>query len=155
MLDVDRGCAAAEARAGLALRSTTGAGLAGAGALADGVAADCGGAAAAGAGAWLLARVVVTWLTVRAGAGFAAATWVVRLTALLATDVGDGAVSVAGNVLVSRVAGAVVSGTGVGAGVGVAVGWESVVTGCACWAAKGVDESARAAAIAGRALARA
>jgi Na+/H+ antiporter NhaA len=65
-------------------------------------------------------------------------------------------VSAAGSVLVSTVVGAVVSGVAVGDGVGVAsVGWESVVTGCACWAANGVDESARAAAIAGRALVRA
>jgi hypothetical protein len=66
-------------------------------------------------------------------------------------------VSAAGKVLVSIVVGAAVSGVGdgMGAGVGVTTGAGSVVTGLACWAAIGVDESARAAAIAGRALVRA
>jgi hypothetical protein len=92
--------------------------------------------------------------------GAAAATWVVCFIVCVVTVfVAAGVeVSAAGSVLVSTVVGAVVSGVAVGDGVGVgvaAVGWESVVTGCACWAANGVDESARAAAIAGRALVRA
>jgi hypothetical protein len=80
----------------------------------------------------------------------------VRVVAVLRL-VGD-AVSEAGAevVVVSTVVVVVVSsGAGVGVGVGVTTGAGSVVTGCACCAPAGVDESARAAAIAGRALARA
>jgi hypothetical protein len=84
----------------------------------------------------------------------AAATCVVCLTVCVTVLVAGALVSAAGNVLVSTVDGAVCSGAGAGAGVGVAGGAVSVVTGCACCAAIGVDESARAAAIAGRALAR-
>ena len=91
-----------------------------------------------------------------AGAGLAAATCVVCLTVCVTVLVAGALVSAVGKLLVSTVDGAACSGTGVGdgAGVGVAEGAVSVVTGCASWAASGVDESARAAAIAGRALAR-
>jgi hypothetical protein len=82
----------------------------------------------------------------------------VCLTVFVLAAVVDGAgvAVVSGAVLVSVVDGAVASGVGAGAGVGVGVaagGAGSVVTGWACCAASGVDESARAAAIAGRALA--
>ena len=74
---------------------------------------------------------------------------------LVVVVVVEGAVveSVAGAALVSGATG-VASVTGGGAGC-VTTGAGSVVTGCVAWASKGVDESARAAAIAGRALVRA
>jgi hypothetical protein len=60
-------------------------------------------------------------------------------------------------VLVVVVVVSVVTGVDSGAVAGSAVvaGGGSLGTGCASWASKGVEESARAAAIAGRALARA
>ena len=78
------------------------------------------------------------------------------LTVLVLTVlvVGADVAVVSGAVLVSVVDGAVASGVGVGAGVAAGAAG-SVVTGWACCAASGVDESARAAAIAGRALVRA
>jgi hypothetical protein len=79
----------------------------------------------------------------------AAATRVVCLTVRFVAVVVGVAVSAAGSELVSIVAGAV---SVVGAGVGVTVVDGSVVTGCVCCAPSGVDESARAAAIADRAL---
>ena len=66
---------------------------------------------------------------------------------------GAAVVSVAGAALVSGTAGAA-SVTGGGAGC-VTTGAGSVVTGCVAWANKEVEESARAATIAGRALVRA
>ena len=74
---------------------------------------------------------------------------------VLVVVVVEGAVveSVAGAALVSGATG-VASVTGGGAGC-VTTGAGSVVTGCVAWASKGVEESARAAAIAGRALVRA
>jgi hypothetical protein len=86
------------------------------------------------------------------GAGLAVAACAECLTVRFATVLVDVvAESAAGSVLVSTVEGAVCSGAG--AGVGVAEGTASVVTG-ACCAVTSVDESARTAAIAGRALAR-
>ena len=87
--------------------------------------------------------------------------WVVRLTVRVLTVFAAGAAEsslVVSVVLASGVAGvASVTGGGTGAGAGcgvtVVVGW--VVTGCAVCAAKEVEESARAAAIAGSALANA
>ena len=83
--------------------------------------------------------------------------WVVRVTVRVLTvfAAGAGDVSLVGTaVLVSGAAGvsSVTGGGDVGAGCVVAV-VGSEVTGCAVWAAKGVEESARAAAIAGSALA--
>ena len=160
LMRVLAGCVAglaAGAWAGFALKSTTGGGRVDA---VDAGAAGAGAATgAAGAVACVATWLVVTCVVVRtgAGAGFAVA-WTVCLTVFVLAVVVDGAVVevVSGAGLVSVVDGAVASGVGAGAGVGVgvaagAVG--SVVTGWACCATSGVDESARAAAIAGRALA--
>jgi len=77
----------------------------------------------------------------------------VRLVTVFVTGA---VVSAAGSELVSTVDGAVSgAGVGVGAGAGVTAVDGSVVTGCVCCASNGVDESAKAAAIAGRALVRA
>jgi hypothetical protein len=81
----------------------------------------------------------------------------VRVLTVFAAGAGEASLVVA-VVLASGVAGvASVTGGGAGAGTGcgvtVVVGW--VVTGCAACAAKEVGESARAAAIAGSALASA
>src|SRR5206468_8469192 len=131
-----------------------------------GAAADCeligcaggGGAGAAGAAAtWVGALLAAAE---RVGAGLATTVWVVRLTVRVLTvfAAGGGESSlVVAVVLASGVAGVASvtgGGTGAGAGCGVAViGW--VVTGRAVCADKEVEESARAAAIAGSALANA
>jgi hypothetical protein len=84
--------------------------------------------------------------------------WVVRVTVRVLTvfAAGAGDVSVGGAAVLASGAAGVPSVTGggdeVGAGCVVAV-VGSEVTGCAVCAAKGVEESARAAAIAGSALA--
>jgi hypothetical protein len=92
------------------------------------------------------------------GVGFVVTVWVVRVTVLvftvLAAGAGEASIVVA-VVLESGAAGVTsVIGGGAGAGTGcvVTVGG-SVVTGCAVCAAKGVEESAKAAAIAGSAQA--
>jgi hypothetical protein len=100
-------------------------------------------------------RAVV--VVVRVVAGLAVAARLVRFTVFVATDLVGVAVSVeVGSVVVAvlSVAGGVVSVV-TGAGSMVVAGGGSTVTGCASWARSGVEESARAAAIAGRALARA
>jgi hypothetical protein len=83
--------------------------------------------------------------------------WVVRVTVLVFTVLaaGAGEASIVVAVVLESGAAGVASVTGGGAGVGagcVTVGG-SVVTGCAVCAAKGVEESAKAAAIAGSAQA--
>jgi len=139
--------------AGFAVMSTTGAGRFAAGVVA-GRGPEAAGAGAGGA-ACVVERVAVTCVVMRfgEGAGLAVATCAAFLTVCLVTVLVDVvAVSAAGSVLVSTVEGAVCSTAG--AGVGVAGGAASVVTGGACCAVILVGESARAAAIAGRALAR-
>ncbi len=107
----------------------------------------------------LLATVVVLLATVRrVGTGLAMAVCVVRVTVRVFTVVAAGAGEaslVVAAVLAAGAAG-VTSVTGGGAELGaccVVAVVGSVVTGGAVCAAKGVEESARTAAIAGRALA--
>jgi hypothetical protein len=136
-----------------------------------GVTADCAVVAGAGSGAGApdagaargvltCAVVVCAVLWVVTFAGFAAAGRAACLTLLLVAEVAvlvvagsaGGVVSaVAGDVLVSVVGGASVAG----AGWDVVAGAVPAGTGCVSWAKMGVEESARAAAIAGRALVRA
>jgi hypothetical protein len=105
--------------------------------------------------------VVDTVVVRRAGAGTLAVVRIVRtVRVLVVVALGDDAVVVvcAAVVLESLAAGggfaAVAGGASTGGGaVGVVTGAGSV--GCVAWASKGVEESARAAAIAGRALDRA
>jgi hypothetical protein len=158
LLKVAAGAAAGcGAVAGFAFRSTTGGGRVEVGAAAGGAGVEAGAAAGAGAGA---VACVVKCVGALRGAGRGAvrdvATCVVCLTVLVAVVLAAGAA-----VVVSVVAGAAVlvsvAGGAVwtGAGCVVAAGGVSVVTGCVCWARTGVEDSARAATIAGRALARA
>jgi hypothetical protein len=99
-------------------------------------------------------RVVVCLVTVRTGTGAAAFAIVVRLcTVLVVERVGA---EVSGVVSVVSVVAGVLSTTGAGSAL---TGAGSVTVGVGCagtsWASALVDESARAAAIAGRALVRA
>jgi len=119
------------------------------------------GAAAAG-GAVLTVRVATVWLVTLvagAGAGLAVATCVVRWAVRVVVVVLVGTSGAAGATVLLSVAEVVgSSGTVFDVEVEGASVAGSVVTGCACgtsWARSGVEESARAAAIAGRALVRA
>jgi hypothetical protein len=106
------------------------------------------GAAAAGTDARAV-LVTVVFVTVRVAAGFAVATRLGLATVLAGVTTSGVVVSATGGVVVSSTgAGSALTGAGV-----VVVG----VVGCAgaSCASTGVDESARAAAIAGRALLRA
>jgi hypothetical protein len=97
---------------------------------------------------------VTVRLAVRVGTGADfAVICVVRLTVLVVVS----AVAAASGVSETVAVGSAATGgaSTVGAGVGVATGAGSVGTGCASCARTGVEQSARAAAIAGRALARA
>ena len=152
------GCAAAAgALAGLEFKSTTGV-------TADWlfavVGADVGaGAVAAGAGVERLVTVLVVAVRMGAGAGLAAtrADLVeVRLCVVVFATVGAGADSVALVSLAVGVVSAVVGGVAstVGGGLVVVVVVADGVGWTSC-ARRGVEESARAAAIAGRALVRA
>ena len=111
---------------------------------------------------------VVDLLTVRVAclAGFAAADLTcftvftvfdacVLAEVLMSVAAGVESVAVGAGVVDASAAGAVSAGTGAGAGAGATEGAGSDGTGCACCASTGVVESAKAAAIAGRALARA
>jgi hypothetical protein len=105
--------------------------------------------------AWVVATVRAA-LGFAAGAGFAAATFVVCFTVLAVVIVRLDSDAVGAVALVS-VAGA--GSSTAGAGGVVVMGAGSVVTGCVCCGAScaitWVEESARAAAIAGKALVRA
>ena len=144
---------------GGALRST-------AGATADCVAGVVGAAgfaagAAGGAGGRVVAVRVVT-VRLAVVAGFGAATLAVRtvrtvlvFVVVVADDAEASRVTVALGSGVTGGVSVVVTGEAstAGGGLGVATGAGSV--GCTAWASKGVEESARAAAIAGRARVRA
>lgn len=107
--------------------------------------------------------VVVDFVvTVRTGAGtgFAAATCILPVVERRCVDVVLVAVAPASDTLAALSAATgeasvVVGGVEVTAGGAVIVGGEPVSAGWVAWASKGVEESARAAAIAGRALVRA
>ena len=135
-----------------------------------GATADCEFAFCAGAGVAGVVGAVAVWVTVvrvvtgrlGAGAGRAAAVRVARVTVLVwavvvltgAVDVED-SVAVVSVVLVSGVVGAASVAGGVVTGGVCATGSVGDVVVGTCWASNGVEESARAAAIAGRALVRA
>ena len=118
------------------------------------------GAAAAG-GADLTVRVATVWLVTLvagAGAGLAVATCVVRWAVRVVVVVLAASAAAGATVLLSVAEVVGSSGTVVDVEVEGALVAGSVVTGCAwgtSWASSGVEESARAAAIAGRALVRA
>ena len=133
-----------------------------------GLTADCE-VGAAGAGAAGLAaaatgaageveRTATVWLTVRAGAaGRVVAVRAVRAVVRDAfeTALAGAAVSVVVSDVVAVVSGAAGGEAVVVAGSVVTTGGGLTVTGCASWALAPVEESAKAAAIAGRALVRA
>jgi len=117
-------------------------------------AAGADGAAGAGAEALATVRVVVGCVVV---IGLAAAVRVVRLTVLVVVDFATGAWSLAAGSSVVDVVLSVVVGVASGAGAGSVVvdAGGVAVAGCASCALSGVEDSASAAAIAGKAQARA